>query len=84
MFIQVMNITDTGHTSPDAEAPRYMRVGDVCRVFGLKRSFLYELVKQKRISSIVMRGRSATRGIRLFRPDELEHIIAESTNGACT
>ena len=84
MFIQVMNITETGHTSPDAEAPRYMRVGDVCRVFGLKRSFLYELVKQKRISSIVMRGRSASRGIRLFKPDELENIIAESTNGACS
>jgi predicted DNA-binding transcriptional regulator AlpA len=62
-----------------APTAKFLRVAEVARVYGLKRSFLYDLVKQERISSIVMKGRNKTRGIRLFKPEELEQIIQEST-----
>jgi len=68
---------------PEQGAPlpqaKLMRVADVDRVYRFKRSFLYDLVKQGRISSIVIKGRSKARGIRLFNRDELDEIVREST-----
>lgn len=58
---------------------KLMRVADVNRIYRMKRSFLYDLVKQGRISSIVIKGRSKARGIRLFNRDEIEEIVREST-----
>ncbi|NBS54226.1 DNA-binding protein [bacterium] len=74
-----MNVKEADQLSANANGIKFMRVKEVERVYGLKRSFLYDLVKQNRISSIAMKGRNKIRGIRLFRPEELERIIAEST-----
>ena len=74
-----MNVKEADQLSANASGIKFMRVKEVERVYGIKRSFLYDLVKQNRISSIAMKGRNKIRGIRLFRPDELERIIAEST-----
>lgn len=74
-----MNVKEADQLSANANGIKFMRVKEVERVYGLKRSFLYDLVKQNRISSIAMKGRNKIRGIRLFRPEELERIIVEST-----
>jgi len=74
-----MNVKEADQVSTNVGGIKFMRVKEVERVYGLKRSFLYDLIKQNRISSIAMKGRNKFRGIRLFRPEELERIIAEST-----
>ena len=77
--MQHTDANNDGQTASEERRVKFMRVKEVERVYGLKRSFLYDLVKQNRISSIAMKGRNKIRGIRLFRPEELERIIAEST-----
>lgn len=77
--MQHTDANNDGQTASEERRVKFMRVKEVERVYGLKRSFLYDLVKQNRISSIAMKGRNKFRGIRLFRPEELERIIAEST-----
>ena len=65
--------------SPSPLQAKVIRAADVSRVYGLKRSFLYELIKQKRVSSIVISGRNKSRGIRLFYAEEIEQIIRTNT-----
>jgi len=77
--MQHTDANNAGQKASDERRIKFMRVKEVERVYGLKRSFLYDLVKQNRISSIAMKGRNKIRGIRLFIPEELDRIIAEST-----
>ncbi len=55
--------------------PAYLRTAEIYSRYGLKRSFIYQLIKDGRLKSICMKGRGKTRGIRLFRPEDIVKAI---------
>jgi hypothetical protein len=55
--------------------PVFIRVADVTRLYGLKRGFLYHMVKAGRLNSTTIRGRCGMKGIVLFRPEDIENLI---------
>jgi hypothetical protein len=57
--------------------PAYFRAAEIYPRYGLKRSFIYKLIKDGRLKSICMKARGKTRGIRLFRPEDIEKAIQE-------
>jgi hypothetical protein len=57
--------------------PAYIRTSDIQGRYGLRRSFVYQLIKDGRLKSISLRGRGNARGIRLFRPEDIENAIQE-------
>jgi len=57
--------------------PAYIRTSDIQGRYGLRRSFVYQLIKDGRLKSISLRGRGKVRGIRLFRPEDIEKAIQE-------
>ena len=72
-----MNTTESNEDKgvPPSSVPAYLRTADIYSRYGLKRSFIYQLIKDGRLKSICMKGRGKTRGIRLFRPEDIEKAI---------
>ena len=58
-------------------SPRFIRTSDIQGLYGLKRSFVYQLIKDGRLKSISLKGRAGIRGIRLFRPEDIEAVIQD-------
>jgi predicted DNA-binding transcriptional regulator AlpA len=53
----------------------FIRVSDVTRTYGLKRGFLYHMVKAGLLKSTTLKGRCGMKGIVLFRPEDIENLI---------
>jgi len=70
---KIESIQDKG--VPSTPTPAYLRTAEIYSRYGLKRSFIYQLIKDGRLKSICMKGRGKTRGIRLFRPEDIEKAI---------
>lgn len=70
-----MNTTSHKETHGALLKPIFLRATEVFRVYGLKRGFLYNLVRSGVLTSVQIRGRSGMRGIRLFRPEDIEKAI---------
>jgi hypothetical protein len=64
-----------------AARPEWLRIPDATRFSGLRRSSLYELIKEGRVKSICFRKRNNTRGIRLISADSLSSLIESAANG---
>lgn len=64
-----------GHVVNAEVKPEWLRVPDAIRISGVGRSTLYELIKEQRIKSIVLRKRNAIRGIRLINADSLSAFL---------
>lgn len=62
--------------------PRFIRTSDIQGLYGLKRSFVYQLIKDGRLKSISLKGRAGIRGIRLFRPEDVEKTILDISKEA--
>jgi len=60
----------------------FIRVSDVTRTYGLKRGFLYNMVKNGRLACTKVKGRCGAKGIVLFRPEDIENFIATRSKGA--
>ena len=58
--------------------PMFLRVKDVSAIYGLKRGFLYNMVKAGRLKSTSLKGRCGMKGIVLFRPEDIEKMIRGS------
>ena len=55
--------------------PMFLRVKDVSAIYGLKRGFLYNMVKAGHLKSTTLKGRCGMKGIVLFRPEDIENLI---------
>jgi hypothetical protein len=62
-------------------SPVFIRTSDIQSRYGLKRSFVYQLIREGRLKSFSLRGRGKVRGIRLFRPEDIEKAIGELSEG---
>jgi hypothetical protein len=51
--------------------PEWLRIPEVARLFGIRRSMLYELITSGKVKSCSLRRRGAMRGIRLISYDSL-------------
>lgn len=69
------NISSQGREVSPGSTPAYLRTAEIYGRYGLKRSFIYQLIKDGRLKSICMKGRGKNRGIRLFRPEDIEKAI---------
>ena len=59
-----------------AATPVWIRIPEATRLFGLKRSYLYELVASGSIRSRILKSnRHALRGVRLLSYDSLSQFI---------
>jgi predicted DNA-binding transcriptional regulator AlpA len=58
--------------------PMFLRVKDVSAIYGLKRGFLYNMVKAGHLKSTTLKGRCGMKGIVLFRPEDIEKMIQSS------
>lgn len=77
--------TDTSRNNKgvaDDSTPAYIRIEDIRNRYGLRRSFVYQLIKDGRLESICLRGRGKARGIRLFRPLDIERLIESNKQGS--
>lgn len=70
-----MKQESTSAPATTAVRPVFIRVSDVTRTYGLKRGFLYHMVKSGRLKSTVLKGRCGMKGIVLFRPEDIETLI---------
>jgi len=77
--------TNTSRNSAEAAKPSvppvFIRTSDIQARYGLRRSFVYQLIKDGRLKSFSLRGRGKVRGIRLFRPEDIEKAIGELSEG---
>ena len=62
--------------------PRFIRTSDIQGLYGLKRSFVYQLIKDGRLKSISLKGRAGIRGVRLYRPEDVEKAILDISKEA--
>ena len=70
-----MNQTQTAEVATKTIKPVFIRVSDVTRTYGLKRGFLYHMVKAGLLKSTTLKGRCGMKGIVLFRPEDIENLI---------
>lgn len=60
-------------------SPEWLRVNDAIRLFGIGRSSLFTLIRQKRIASKVLKTSPHNiSGLRLISVDSLRELIKES------
>jgi hypothetical protein len=78
--------TKNSHQSNDVTqtslTTRFIRTSDLLTLYGLKRSFVYQLIKDGRLPSLTVRGRGGARGIRLYRPEDVEKTILDISKEA--
>ena len=65
----------TTESAANTKQAVFIRVSDVTRTYGLKRGFLYHMVKAGLLKSTTLKGRCGMKGIVLFRPEDIENLI---------
>ena len=63
---------------PESVLPEWGDVGDLKRLFGFRESFTYELLRQGRIKTAMIRGRGNKRGKRLISLDSVRKLLEET------
>ena len=66
-----------------AQDPEWLRVPEAVRRFGLGRSTIYELIRNREIKTALIRKRGNTTGIRLISTDSLRAFIERFVEGPC-
>jgi hypothetical protein len=64
-----------------AQGPEWLRIPEAVRRFGLGRSTLYELIRNREIKTALIRKRNNTTGIRLISTDSLRAFIEKFAQG---
>jgi len=54
----------------------FLRLPDVERLFGLKRSFVYKLERDGLLKSVTLRPRGSKHGVKLIATDSIRKMIA--------
>lgn len=60
--------------------PEWARISEVTRIFGLKRSRLYQLLQSGQIKSVSLRQRGCIRGIRIINCDSVRLFLDSLAN----
>jgi hypothetical protein len=55
--------------------PEWARPSDITRLFGIKRSRLYQLIQQGQVKSVSLRQRNRTKGIRIINCDSVRLFL---------
>ena len=66
-------------TAPVQPGIEWLRPGDVRRTHGLSRSYLYELIAEGKVRSVVLRRNGRATGCRLISARSLENWIESHT-----
>jgi hypothetical protein len=61
----------------ESPTPEWGDSRDVQRIFGIKESHLYQLMKEGTVKSILVKGRGRTRGKRLINFHSIRRMLAE-------
>jgi len=61
--------------------PEWIRPKDVCRLFGIGRSRVYELIAEGRIKTVSLRQRGQKHGTRLISYDSLAAYLESLAEG---
>jgi hypothetical protein len=64
-----------------AQPVRWMRIRECVRIYGLSRSYLYELMQNGEIRSASIRRKGAQKGVRLLSVDSIESFIRNCSEG---
>src|SRR6516165_9070829 len=67
-----------------AQDPEWLRVPEAVRRFGLGRSTLYELIRNREIKTALIRKRGNTTGRRLISTDSLRAFVERFVEGPCS
>jgi hypothetical protein len=63
-------------------SPEFIRIGDARKIFGLGRTYCYNLITDGKIRSVVLRKRGAKTGVRLLDVDSVRAFLqANFDNG---
>ena len=80
-----MHLHDRTQPPPPAKAhhlrPEFLRVDDAIRIFGIKKTKLYEWLGSGQIKSVSIRERGAARGVRLIDYESLLEFINKFDDG---
>ena len=66
-----------------AQDPEWLRIPEAVRRFGLGRSTIYELIRNREIKTALIRKRGNTRGIRIISTDSLRAFVERFVEGPC-
>jgi excisionase family DNA binding protein len=65
------------------DPPEWLRVPEAVRRFGLGRSTIYELIRNREIKTALIRKRGNTRGRRIISTDSLRAYVERFVEGPC-
>ena len=82
MMKVVLNQIQRGNFSE--VTPEFGRVGDIQRMFGVKKGILYRWINEKRVKSICLRERGNLKGIRLISVDSVRSYIQSQMDDEVT
>jgi len=60
----------------------FLRLPDVERLFGLKRSFVYKLERDGLLKAVTLRPRGSKHGIKLISTDSIRKLIAAQSRSS--
>jgi hypothetical protein len=63
------------HKRTDDLFPEFLRIPDVEKLFGLKRSTLYEILRTGKVRSVALRKEGAAKGVRLISTQSLRDFL---------
>jgi hypothetical protein len=63
-----------------ATGPRWMRIAQVRNVYGLSVVNIYKLLNSGQLTSIVLKEKGATRGVRLISVESVERYFAQGAS----
>jgi hypothetical protein len=55
--------------------PEWIRVDDTIRIFGISRSKIYELLRERKVKTFCLRQRNKLKGIRLINYDSINQFM---------
>ena len=68
---QKLEVVEQGAISEDDISPKYLRLKDVTRVYGLKEGWIYQKVREGKLKSVRL-----SKGCTLFECASIESLIA--------
>jgi len=68
---------EVGPGNTEGCLPEFGRIGDVNRLFGIKRGTLYNLINANKIRSVLLRPTGRQRGVRLIHLDSVRSHLQQ-------
>ena len=79
--LQLVPLTEAGTQTHNKSNPEWARIPEVIRLFGIKRTRLFELIAEGKIKSVNLRKRGNSRGVRIISCDSVRALLSSAANG---